>query len=158
MEHMKSISKWTCGAIAGLAMTAAIAEEKPDYEVNLDKIPAAAEKKVDFVKEIKPLFEESCLKCHSGRRPKSRYSMETREKALKGGSSDFAAIVEKKSAESPLVWFVADAVEDQDLWMPVLDKREDYPKFEEEQVALIRAWIDQGAEWPEDVVLAPKED
>lgn len=155
---MKTITQWTCGVIAGLALSTAIAEEKPDYEVNLDKIPAAAEKKVDFVKDIQPLFEESCLKCHSGRRPKSRYSMETREKALKGGSSDFAAIVEKKSAESPLLWFIADAVEDQDLWMPVLDKRDDYPKLEEEQVALVRAWIDQGAEWPEEVVLAPKED
>ena len=33
-------------------------------EVDTSKLPAASDKKVDFVKDIKPLFEKSCFNCH----------------------------------------------------------------------------------------------
>lgn len=146
------VSRWICAAALSFSASALMADEA-DYKVLADKIPAAYEGKVDFVKDIQPIIEESCINCHSGRRPKSRYSMETREDAIKGGSSDTKAIVEKKSDKSPLIYFAADAVDDDELWMPPTSKREKYPKLKEEQVAKVRAWIDQGAKWPEDIVL-----
>lgn len=152
-----NVSKWICAAALSFSASALMADEA-EYKVLADKIPAAYEGEVDFVKDIKPIFEESCISCHSGRRPKSRYSMETRENAIKGGSSDIKAIVEKKSDKSPLVFFSADAVDDDELWMPPTSKREDYPKLKEEQVAKIRAWIDQGAKWPEGLVLKEVEE
>lgn len=128
-----------------------------DYEVDKSKIPDASKKEIDFVKDIQPLIEKSCINCHSGRRPKSKYSMETRENTIKGGSSKEKAIVDKKSDKSPLIYYIADATDDQDLWMPVVDKRDKYPKFTKEQIGLFRAWIDQGAKWPEGLVLKEKE-
>jgi len=120
------------------------------------KLPPASDKVVDFKKHIKPLLEKSCLKCHSGRRPKSKYRMDTLENTVKGGSSDEAAIVKEGgkfvSAKSPFVHYIADLVEE--LEMPPVDKRDRYPQIKKEQVSLIRAWIDQGAKWPKDVVLA----
>lgn len=113
-------------------------------DVDVSKLPAPAAKTgVTFDKDIKPLVEKSCLKCHSGARPKSKYSMETVASIIKGGSSDEAAVVAGKSDKSPLVWYIADLV--QEMEMPPLDKREEYPVLKKEDVALVRAWIDQGA-------------
>merc|ERR1711916_19760 len=122
-------------------------------DVDVSKLPASADKEVDFVKDIKPLFEKSCFACHGSKpRAKSKYFMNTRDVTIKGGSSKEAAIVVGKSAESPLVHFIADLVEE--LEMPPVDKREKYPKFTKEQISLVRAWIDQGAKWPDGVKLA----
>jgi hypothetical protein len=105
--------------------------------------PAAKQSGVTYDKDIKPLVEKSCLKCHSGDKPKSKYSMESREALVKGGSSKEAAVVAGDSAKSPLVHYAADLVEEME--MPPTDKREMYPAWTKEQLALVRAWIDQGA-------------
>lgn len=102
------------------------------------KLPPAAKKTVDFDKDLKPIFEKSCVKCHSGEKPKGKYSMESKEKMLKGD-----AIVPGNSAKSPLAHYVADLVADEE--MPPTDKRDKYPALTKDQIGLIRAWIDQGA-------------
>ncbi len=100
------------------------------------KLPPAAKKTVDFDKDIKPIFEKSCVKCHSGEKPKGKYSMETKESIAK-------EIVKGNSAKSELVHLAADLVVDSE--MPPLDKRDKYPALTKDQIGLIRAWIDQGA-------------
>jgi hypothetical protein len=127
--------------LASLALAATLAHAgDPD----ISKLPPAAAKTgVTYDKDIKPLLESSCVKCHSGDRPKSKYSMESLDALIKGGSSKEAAVVAGKSDKSPMVWYVADLVEE--LEMPPLDKRDKYPALTKDQVALIRAWIDQGA-------------
>lgn len=105
--------------------------------------PPAAKTGVTYDKDIKPLFEASCLKCHSGDKPKAKYSMESLDALIKGGSSKEASVVAGKSDKSPLVWYIADLVEEME--MPPLDKRDKYPQLTKEQIALVRAWIDQGA-------------
>ena len=108
------------------------------------KLPPPSDKTgLTFEKDIKPMMEESCLKCHGGRRPKSKYEVETREAFIKGGSSDEAAVIVGKSAQSPVVHYVADLVEE--LEMPPLDKRDKYPALTKQQIGILRAWIDQGA-------------
>ena len=125
-------------AILGIASVAFAAE--PD----ISKLPPpAAKKDLTYAKDIKPMLENSCLKCHSGEKPKSKYKVDTREAMIKGGESGDAAIIPGKSEKSPLVHFIADLVVDME--MPPLDKREKYPAFTKDQIALIRAWIDQGA-------------
>ena len=39
--------------------------------------------------------------------------------------------------------------------MPPLPKRDKFAAFTKDEVALVRAWIEQGAIWPADVVLSP---
>ncbi len=80
---------------AGNALTATAAD-----------LPPAAERTVDFVKEIKPLFEAACVKCHAKGKSKGDFSLETREAFLKGGETGPAA-VPGKSAESYVVELVA---------------------------------------------------
>ena len=104
--------------------------------------PAAAKTGVTYEKDIKPLFEKSCVKCHSGEKPKGKYSMETLAAIIKGGG-DGAAVVPGNSAKSALVHMSADLVADME--MPPTDKRDKYPALTKEQIGLVRAWIDQGA-------------
>jgi len=72
-------------------------------EVDLSKLPPAAAKLgVTFDKDIHPLFEASCVRCHSGERPKAGLRLDTAENVLKG-SKDGKVVVVGDSAKSPLV-------------------------------------------------------
>jgi len=125
----------TCGAVAAVA-----ADKKPD----ISKLPAPASKTgLTFDKDIKPMLEASCVKCHGAEKPKGKYRVDSKDAFIKGGESEEKAVVIGKSAESPAVLFTADLVEDME--MPPTDKRDKYPALTKEQIALLRAWIDQGA-------------
>ncbi len=109
-------------------------------------LPAAANHLVDFSKEIKPLFEESCIKCHAKGKAKGGFSLENRVAFLKGGDNGPTA-TEGKSAESYLVELVAGTGPDE--MMPKKGT-----KWTPEQVGLLRAWIDQGMPWEANVTFA----
>jgi len=107
------------------------------------KLPPAAKKAgVTYAGDIKAIFEKSCLKCHSGEKPKGKYSMESLENILKGGKEG-VSVVKGNSAKSALVHYSADLVTDME--MPPTDKRDKYPALTKDQLGLVRAWIDQGA-------------
>lgn len=111
--------------------------------VDIGKLPPPANQKdVSFSKDIKPIFEKSCVKCHSGDKAKGKLLLDSREGVLKGGEGG-AAIVANKSDQSHLVHYIADLVPDME--MPPVPKRKDFPPLTKEQVGWVRAWIDQGA-------------
>lgn len=96
-----------------------------------------------FARDIQPIFERSCAGCHGGEKPRAGLSVASRETLLKGGASGEPAIVPGRSGDSLLLHYVAGKIED--LEMPPLDRREKYPALKEEEVALLRSWIDAGA-------------
>src|SRR6266704_790794 len=102
-------------------------------------LPPAANHSVDFSKEIKPIFEASCIKCHGRGRDKGGLRIDTRETLLKGGDSGLS-VVPGKSAESLLIALVQGF--DPDNIMPKKGTR-----LTPEQIGLLRAWIDQGIPW-----------
>ena len=108
------------------------------------KLPSAAKKTVSYKKDIKPLFEKSCVNCHGPKkRPKGKFRIDTSELAPKGGSEG-VAIIPGKSDKSPLTYYISYQVVDYE--MPPEGKK-DYPKLNKEQIGLVRAWIDQGAKY-----------
>jgi mono/diheme cytochrome c family protein len=109
----------------------------------LKSLPPPADHKVDFIKEIKPIFEASCIKCHGRGKAKGGLSLENRGTLLKGGDSG-AAIAPGKSGESYLVELVSGL--NPDLVMPQKGS-----KLKPEQVGALRAWIDQGAPWDDNI-------
>ncbi|MEO5804696.1 MAG: c-type cytochrome domain-containing protein, partial [Verrucomicrobiota bacterium] len=111
-------------------------------EVDVSKLPPPAKIPIDFVRDIQPIFETSCLRCHGPEKPKSRFRLDNREAGLKGGETG-VAIFPGDSAKSPLIHYVAGLVED--MQMPPLGKGD---PLTPEQIGLLRAWIDQGANWP----------
>jgi hypothetical protein len=115
-----------------------------ERKVDVSKLPPAATRAgLTFEKDIKPILEKSCLECHSGRRPKARYEVGTRESFLEPGISDEKPVVPGNSEKSPVIHYVADLV--RNMEMPPPEERETFPALTREQIALLRAWIDQGA-------------
>jgi len=121
-------------------------------DVDINKLPPAAAA-YDFVKDIQPLLETACVKCHGAEKKKGAFRIDTREELLKGGEEG-KAIVEGDSAKSPLIHYVARLVAD--LEMPPKGKGD---VLTPAQIGALRAWIDKGAKWPDGVRLtAPKAD
>ncbi len=104
------------------------------------QLPPPASIRVDFDRDIKPILEQSCLRCHGAERPKSHFRLDSREAALKGGTEG-VDIIAGNSGGSPLIRYVARA--DDEIKMPPHDQ----DKLTAAQVGLLRAWIDQGAHW-----------
>jgi hypothetical protein len=105
------------------------------------QLPPAATETIIFSRDIKPILQENCYKCHAGERPRAKFSLTSRETALKGGRRG-VDIIPGQSAKSPLIHFVARI--DPDTEMPPEGKG---TPLTAEQVGLLRAWIDQGVDW-----------
>ena len=112
-------------------------------------LPPATSREIDFVRDIQPIFRARCLSCHDGAKQRGGLRLDLKSAAFKGGETFAPAIIPGKSADSPLVRLVAGLEEG--LQMPPEGER-----LSSEQVGLLRAWIDQGAKWPDEV--AGKED
>jgi mono/diheme cytochrome c family protein len=75
---------------------------------------------VDFVRDIRPIFEKHCYECHGAEKQKNDYRLDIKSVALTGGADHAPNIIAGKSAESPLFRFVSGA--DKDLTMPPKSK------------------------------------
>jgi mono/diheme cytochrome c family protein len=104
-----------------------------------------ADTKVDFVKDIEPVFQQNCVKCHGPEKQKGGLRLDSKDTAMKGGK-DGVAIVAGNAAKSDLYRRVTLPPGDDDI-MP--SKGDPLTKA---QTDLIRDWINQGAIWPEGVV------
>jgi len=112
--------------------------------VDPSKLPAASSKPgVTYAADIKPIFDKSCIKCHGPEKQKGKLRVDSLDAVLKGGE-DGKVIKLGNSAESMLVMNVAH-VGDEDMFMPPPDNKDKIPKLTDEQIGLVRAWIDQGA-------------
>lgn len=96
---------------------------------------------VDYLKQIKPLLAQKCIQCHGPEKQRSSLRLDTATFLRAGGNSG-PAIEPGKSASSRLIHAVTgvDGVQA----MPPKGER-----LSAQQVALLRAWIDQGAKAPE---------
>ena len=106
--------------------------------------PASTKQGVTYATDIKAILDNSCVKCHSGDKPKAHLKLDTLENALKGGK-DGKVITAGDSAKSMLIQAVAHLSKDSDDWMPPLHNRAKIGPLTPDQIGLIRAWIDQGA-------------
>lgn len=110
-------------------------------DVDTRQLPPPAAKKIEFRRDIQPILESHCLRCHGAERPKSQFRLTQRESALKGGANG-VDIVPGNSAQSPLIHYVARLVPDME--MPPEGRG---TPLTTNEVGLLRAWIDQGVPW-----------
>ena len=110
--------------------------------VDADKLPPAVVRPVNFAAEVQPILSKSCVSCHGAEKQKGGYRLDSPTAAVKGGESYSPAIKPGDSAGSPLIHLVAGLVPDS--LMPAKGD-----PLTAEQIGLLRAWIDQGAKWPE---------
>jgi hypothetical protein len=100
-------------------------------------LPPAATHRVDFVKEVQPLLAAVCHSCHGEKKQKGGLRLDLKAAALRSG-----VIIPGKGADSPLLQRVAGL--GPETKMPPKG-----PALTAKQVAVLRAWIDQGAPWPD---------
>jgi hypothetical protein len=101
----------------------------------------APPKKVDFIHEVRPLLKQSCYQCHGPEKKKGSLRLDVKALALKGGN-DGPVIIPGQGDKSPLIQRLLS--KDEDQRMP-----QNAEPLSAVQIDLIRAWIDQGAPWPE---------
>src|SRR5213592_2742756 len=102
--------------------------------------PGAA-RRVNFLQDIQPIFEQNCYKCHGPNAQLSGLRLDLKQSALAGGSLG-KDILPGKAYESALYGRVAGLGGVNR--MPMGGK-----PLPDDQIELIRLWIDQGADWPE---------
>jgi mono/diheme cytochrome c family protein len=94
-----------------------------------------------FEREVKPILEEHCFKCHGAEKQKGGLRLDIKTGLFAGGDSEKPSVVPGNSGKSPLIQRVLTT--EQDEMMPPKGER-----LEPKQIALIKQWIDLGAHWP----------
>jgi hypothetical protein len=122
-----------------LAGCVVVGSEQPD-----EKLPPAASRKVEFDTDIRPIFAASCLGCHGPKKQKGGLALHRKASALAGGD-DGPVILPGNSVASRLIRYVGGLDDDH----PMPPEGAGKP-LRPEQVSLLRAWIDQGANWTDD--------
>jgi mono/diheme cytochrome c family protein len=105
------------------------------------KLPPSGAMKVDFAKDVQPIFSAKCYSCHGEKKQLSGFRLDRKTAAMKGGETG-KAIIPGNSSTSPLIHYVAGT--DTERKMPPKGDR-----LTSDQIAILRAWIDGGAEWPD---------
>jgi ankyrin repeat protein len=107
------------------------------------KLPPAASRKVDYKQDIQPLLAQNCYSCHGLDVQQAGLRLDLRQNALRGG--DYGPVIKiGDSASSKLIRRLVDG--DGGLQMPPTGALTD------DEIGLLRAWIDQGAEFRTDIV------
>jgi mono/diheme cytochrome c family protein len=140
----------TCTAVL---LTALIATASA---VDLSKLPPAAKTQgITYAKDIHPLLEASCFRCHgNNEKPKGGLRLDSLEGALKG-SKEGKVVVPGNSEKSQIV-ISASQIDPETAMPPKPRLGRNGPAggkppgpppkpLSPEQVGLLRAWIDQGA-------------
>ena len=143
--HLKSLCS-CCRAICIFLALLAQAELTGADEAVL---PPAAQRDVDFSKDVYPLFRERCFKCHRGSNLESGVRLDHHAKLL-GETDGVPLLVAGDSSHSRLIHVVAGAVKDK-----VMPPPDAGPRLNDEHVGLLRAWIDQGAKWDDSLLPDP---
>src|SRR4029077_18295300 len=104
-------------------------------------LPPPISQPVDFVKDVQPLLRKHCFECHAAGNEEGGVNLGIRQRVLEGGDHG-PVLMAGDSANSRLIHLVA-----------ALDKQEVMPPqakpLSNDEVGLLRAWIDQGAKWPD---------
>ena len=89
--------------------------------------PGLRAEPVDFVRDVRPVFEKHCTECHGEKKQKSGLRLDVKAAAFKGGDQQGAPMVPGKPEESPLIRFVTSA--DPHAQMPPKGPRLNPPKW-----------------------------
>ena len=130
LEPARSLVRSGAAFLLALPLAALGAELPP---------PTAGE--VDFSADIRPLFEGRCTVCHGPVNAMNGLRLDRKADALAGGHSG-PAIIPGNSAESRLIHLVAG------YRVKVVMPPTGEPLGRAE-IGKLRAWIDQGAQWPD---------
>jgi hypothetical protein len=99
-----------------------------------------AQHRVEFSRDIRPILNQNCVSCHGGVRQKNGVSFIFREEALGTGKSGRRTIVPGHPDASEFMARLTST--DPEARMPY-----HAPPLAQQQIALLRQWIKEGAKW-----------
>ncbi|MBS1791161.1 MAG: PSD1 domain-containing protein [Acidobacteria bacterium] len=129
-----------CVLALSLNIGAASGREQALEETRSLPVAVLTQGKVDFYRDIEPIFAASCYQCHSAKKASGQLRLDAKTAAMKGGLSG-AAIVPGNGKDSRLVHRLLGL--NDEARMPMGGQ------LKPEQIELIKRWIDEGASWPE---------
>jgi hypothetical protein len=89
---------------------------------------------------VQPILDRTCVSCHSAEKPKGKLRLDSFAAVLAGGAGG-PSVKAGQSADSPLIQRILLPLEHDDHMPP-----EGKPQPTEDEVALLRWWIDAGAD------------
>ncbi|MFT5122406.1 MAG: sulfatase activating formylglycine-generating enzyme [Kiritimatiellia bacterium] len=102
---------------------------------------------VDFVQHVQPIMEVKCVKCHNPEKTKGKLLLHT-----KGGAFAKSDVLTPGDALGSSFWALCTLpLDDEDVMPP--DPEE---PLDPTELAMLRRWIEQGAPWPDGLVLEQK--
>ncbi len=104
--------------------------------------------KIDYITDVKPIFNKKCIACHGGVKAKSNFSLLFREDALKPAKSGKYPIVPGKPGESEMIRRITE--KDEEERMPYK-----HEPLTTNEISILKKWIRQGAEWGEHWAYVP---
>ena len=136
-----------CGLLGACeSMKESQAETRPVGEPVLSEAQLReARTALSFPEHVKPILEERCLHCHNKKEMPGKFSLETRAEAF----ADGRRIVPGNASGSTMI--VALTTGNHALTMPAVGTAPP-----QEEVEVLKRWIDAGAEWPTGETLRPR--
>ncbi|MEM6915111.1 MAG: c-type cytochrome domain-containing protein, partial [Verrucomicrobiota bacterium] len=123
-------------SFAALLLAASSAEAKPT---------------VDFHKEIQPILEFNCVKCHHEPKVKGGLRFDQAALFFEGGDGGPALI--KGDPDNSLMIEMVELPHDDIDSMPPEGR-----KLYDHEIAKLRKWIEEGAHWPEETLLVARDE
>ncbi|MBL8176926.1 MAG: ankyrin repeat domain-containing protein [Bryobacterales bacterium] len=101
-------------------------------------LPPPSKNKIDFIRDVEPILAQKCHSCHGDGVPQAGLNLKRRQNAMRGG--DYGPVIQAgNSAASKLIKRLVNG--DGGMQMPPTGALSD------EDIGILRAWIDQGADW-----------
>lgn len=105
---------------------------------------------VDFVRDVRPIFEKHCHECHGPTKQKGGLRLDAKAAAMRGGDNHGPDVLPGEATKSPLIHFIT--TEDEDDIMPPKGR------LAAADVETLTRWINEGASWPDGIDAVKIED
>src|SRR5687768_16092384 len=96
--------------------------------------------KVDFRRDVQPLLKQFCIGCHGPAQQMNAFRLDRRRDAMRGGT---VAMIAPGNSQGSKFYLKLIGNQYGPQMPPTGALRPD-------QIAVLKAWIDQGAEWPDE--------
>jgi formylglycine-generating enzyme required for sulfatase activity len=120
-------------------------------------IPALASAAVDFVKDVQPILEYNCVRCHNPKataveKGDTSVELDTKAKAIRGKT------IVPGDAEKSKAYTTTLLPDDNDKLMPPLEeiKKGSSARLGKAETDTLKLWITEGATWPDGVTLVAR--
>jgi hypothetical protein len=144
---MKPWVGWFVLCIATMLLSTVARAQIDSQAVKADSLAA----RVDFVRDVRPLFQRHCYACHAAEKQKGGLRLDIQSAAFAGGDTWGASIIPGDASASPLIELIT--THDDNQRMPL-----DAARLTDSEIQILNQWIDQGAVWPAGVDLAKLDD